>query len=88
MAREYQTSSWYTEIAVYAAIAAGTTAGLYALGAFRSKKEAAPSEDEFDDESSQDRRPPSKPAAKKSRLPLPENPYGDPRSRLSLDPFS
>lgn len=86
MAREYATSSRYAELAAYAGITIASVAGLYLLGAFRSKKQ---DEDlSFDDEEQSGPSPKKTPKPGRSSMPLPKNPYGDPISRVSFTPFS
>jgi|JI10StandDraft_1071094.scaffolds.fasta_scaffold04525_4 hypothetical protein len=88
MSREYATSSTYAELAAYAAIATGSVVGLYFLGAFRSKKEEEPPPSFGDEEEDQVvvRQKKAPPEPKRSSLPLPKNPYGDPISRPGLVP--
>jgi hypothetical protein len=88
MSREYSTSSRYAEIVAYAAITAGSLAGLYLLGAFRSDKiDGGRIEDDQEADPRSSRSQPSQ-RSKRSSMPLPKNPYGDPISRVSFTPFS
>lgn len=95
MSREYAASSARGEWFAYAAIGAATVAGLYLFGAFRSTKVEEPSSEEQEDGApSEPRRvvkAPEKGASKSKQdshhgIPLPKNPYGDPKSIAGWGP--
>ncbi len=98
MSREYQSSSARGEWFAYAAIGAATIAGLYLFGAFKSDKDASEDEedeggDDIEPRSSKARAEATKPKPKGKQgiaqgLPLPKNPYGDPRSFSGWGPGS
>ena len=97
MSREYATSSARGEWLAYAAIGAATVAGLYLFGAFRSNKveeEPEQPKDEDAPRAPSSKKPtrviektPSNPKQDSHHgIPLPKNPYGDPKSIAGWGP--
>lgn len=92
MSREYASSSARGEWLAYAALGAATIAGLYLFGAFKSN---APEEEELEDDLEKEPPAKGKPARAKAGsktegahhgIPLPKNPYGDPKSIAGWGP--
>lgn len=92
MSREYASSSARGEWLAYAALGAATIAGLYLFGAFKSN---APEEEEPEDDLEKEPPAKAKPTRAKTGaksegshhgIPLPKNPYGDPKSIAGWGP--